>query len=479
MSGEGGFDVLGLGEEGFVVAEAAGELEGLGEFSAGDGDGDDGHAGVGPGEVHCGVAGGVEAFGCGAFGGGGEPEVDLGAVHVLVEALAEVDAALAAGFGLFVGELEAGEVEGGAFGAEHCAVAAVAVFVLERELAGGQVAVELVDVGDVGEGGGRPDVEAGGAKLVGGLLEGALGGFGGLFEVGAGGDADAGLGGFGVFALAPAGEESLGGEDGVVDGAGEEAEVVDGGGVHEDAVGGDAVEGGLEADDAAEGGGADYGADGLGAEREGGDACGDGGGGAAGGAAGGALEVVGVGGCAGCEVGEFGGDGFAEDERAGVAEASDGIGFGAGEGFGGDGGAGAGGHAVDVDDVLDQDDRAVERGAAGGIGVCVFEGAGFGVEAFAAARVWEDGADLGVGLIEAGEGFGDGVVERALAGAGAGDLLGEGDRGDQGGSGGAGRGSRVGCYRVSGCFAGGWGIGCGVGGARSQGLLCLAWSGRR
>ena len=257
MSGEGGFDVLGLGEEGFVVAEAAGELEGLGEsFSGwGDGDGDDGHAGVGPGEVHCGVAGGVEAFGCGAFGGGGEPEVDLGAVHVLVEALAEVDAALAAGLGLFVGELEAGEVEGGAFGAEHCAVAVVAVVVLEGELAGGEVAVELVDVGDVGEGGGRPDVEAGVAEFADGAIEGALGGLGGLIEVGAGGDADAGLGCFGVFALAPAGEEGFGGEDGVVDGAGEEAEVVDGGRVHEDAFGGDAVEGGLEADDAAEGGG--------------------------------------------------------------------------------------------------------------------------------------------------------------------------------------------------------------------------------
>ena len=237
------------------------------------------------GRFIAGSPGGVEAFGCGAFGGGGEPEVDSGAVHVLVEALAEVDAALAAGLGLFVGELEAGEVEGGAFWAEHCAVAAVAVVVLEGELAGGQVAVELVDVGDVGEGGGWPDVEAGVAEFADGAIEGALGGFGGLFEVGARGDADAGLGGFGVFALAPAGEECFGGEDGVVDGAGEEAEVVDGGGVHEDAFGGDAVEGGLEADDAAEGGGADYGADGLGAEREGGDACGDGGSGAAGGAA--------------------------------------------------------------------------------------------------------------------------------------------------------------------------------------------------
>ena len=128
---------------------------------------------------------------------------------------------------------------------------------------------------------------------------------------------------------------------------------------------------------------------------------------------------------------------------------------------------------------LIRDDRAVERGAAGGVGVGVFEGAGFCVEAFAAAGVGEDGADSGVGLVEAGKGFGDGVVEGALAGAGAGDLLGEGDRGDQGGSGGAGRDGGVAGYRAGGCFAGGWGVGCGVGGARSQGLLCLAWSGRR
>ena len=466
------------------MAEAAGQLEALGEGFAlgGDRDGDGGHAGVGPGEVHCGVAGGVEAFGGGAFCGGGEPEVDLDAVHLLVEALAEVDAALAAGFGLGVGELAAGEVEGGAFGAEHRAVAAVAVVVLEGEFAGGEVAVELVDFGDVGEGGGRADVEAGGAELIGGAFEGALGGFGGLVEVGADGDADAGCGGFGIFAFAPAGEEGFGGEDGVVDGADEEADVVDGGGVEEHALGGDAVEGGFDADDAAEGGGADDGADGLGAEREGGDAGGDGGGGAAGGAAGGAGGIVGVGGCAGGEVGEFGGDGLADDQCAGATEAADDFGFGATEGFGRDGGAGAGGHAVDVEDVLDEDGCAEEGRAAGRVGVGAGEGVGFGGEAFATARVGEDGADGGVDFVQAGEGFGDGVVERALAGAGARDLLGEGaggdERGGRSGGGGAGRGRAVG----GGWFAAGPAAvrgafgGCG---ARSQGLLCLAWSVRR
>ena len=95
------------------MAEAACELEAQGEAAAvcGQWDVDDGHAGVGPREVHDRVTRRVEAFGGGAGGGGGQPGVDAGAVHGFVEALAELDAAGASGFEVGVGDLAAGEEE--------------------------------------------------------------------------------------------------------------------------------------------------------------------------------------------------------------------------------------------------------------------------------------------------------------------------------------------------------------------------------
>ena len=117
--------------------------------------------------------------------------------------------------------------------------------------------------------------------------------------------------------------------------------------------------------------------------------------GAAAGAARGVSGLVRVRRRAGVEVGELGGNRLAQYERAGAAQARDAGGLRAPEQLRWEGRAGPGGEAVDAKDVLQPDQNAEKRRARLRIGVALEERFRLSVEAAAALRLGQQGADGG------------------------------------------------------------------------------------
>lgn len=225
-------------------------------------------------------------------------------------------------------------------------------------------------------------------------------------------------------------------EGGVFDGAGHGAAMVARENEGDDAADGDEAVSGFETDDGAiAGGGADAAA-GVGAQGAEAEVGGDGGGAATGGAAGVAGEIPGVAdraevtGDGGAAEGEFVEVEFAEQNGAGLGEAAGDLGVFGGDTVVEDGAGGGGADAGGVDVVFESDGNAVEgtADAAGGDFGISAAGGGEGL----LAENSDEGVDLGIVSIDAGEaGFGEGRGgELAIAEAGGG--LGEGEAGGVG-----------------------------------------------
>src|SRR5438105_3891624 len=168
--------------------------------------------------------------------------------------------------------------------------------------------------------------------------------------------------------------------------------MVEGPGERDDALGACAAVTRLEADDAAVSGGPKDRANGLAADRDGRHAGGDGRSGTGGGAAWGMGGVPGIAGGGGIDVGELGGMGLAEDDRARAPERGYDGRVAVRMAVGKVGGAGACGETGDVDYVLDPD-RHTEKAAAYGAALHgVVTGAG--IEEGAPAVNLNPGLDL-------------------------------------------------------------------------------------
>ena len=103
----------------------------------------------------------------------------------------------------------------------------------------------------------------------------------------------------------------------------------------------------------------------------------------------------------GIEVGELGGDGLAQDQRARFLKAGDAAGFGAGERLGRDRRAGARVEAIDVEDVLDADQDPEEWWAGADLREVLFERGGLAEEALTAIGLRQDGTQLRVRGLDA------------------------------------------------------------------------------